>query len=277
MRTTVVCPVHSKNSDILNSVSEMLSQQNSLPDEVIFVDDGSTKKLNVSTPHNFSFSINIIRNETSVGAGYARQQAVEVATGDIIFFLDSDDVWQPYHVATLLAEHERFRDKDMRLICSTAVVRSGSREIKKRTLVGVLEHRVSDWLFVKNGFLQTSGLSISKGVTSKVRWASLPRHQDYQFLFDCEKNNVLIAGCPSKTYTYVVSQKRSDPMFSKTFLNLFEDSWSTQSSTAFRRNFILRGFIKDQLFVNAWKHSESFIDYFYIFKIYFKLKLKGLV
>ena len=277
MRTSVVCPVRSNDCDILNSIAGMISQQNTPPSEVIFVDDASQKKLNASQLGNFSFNVKVIRNETSMGAGRARQQAMDVATGDIIFFLDSDDVWKPCHIATLVEEHKKYGDRDMRLICSTALVRSGSRELKKRTLHGVLEYRVSDWLFVKNGFLQTSGLSISKGVISKVRWASLPRHQDYQFLFDCEKNNVLIAGCLSATYTYVVSQKRSDAAFSKLFLDRFEGSFSVQSLAAFRQNFILRGFIKERQFCNAWKHCEGLPDYFFLIKSYVKLKIKGLM
>jgi glycosyltransferase involved in cell wall biosynthesis len=78
------------------------------PDEVIVIDDGSTDDT-ATRMANFRSPVRCIRKENG-GVSSARNRGVAEATGDLIGFLDADDVWHPrkleIQVATLIDRPE---------------------------------------------------------------------------------------------------------------------------------------------------------------------------
>src|SRR5580698_10285759 len=66
---------------------DALSYSRYQPYETILVDDGS-KDDTVEIAE--SFGVTVIRNETRMGPAFARNLAAKQATGDILFFIDSD-------------------------------------------------------------------------------------------------------------------------------------------------------------------------------------------
>jgi len=80
--------------------------------EVILVDDGSIDD-----------SVNIIRqliindrrfklfqNEENKGCGYTKQRCAELASGEILGFLDSDDALKPSALAEMISAHKKFQN-----------------------------------------------------------------------------------------------------------------------------------------------------------------------
>lgn len=95
---SVVIPAHNVEGCLADAV-ESVQQQTIQPHELIVVDDGSTDA-----------SGSIARQATGVtcleqenrGASAARNTGIRFAAGEIIAFLDADDLWLPNHLEILL-------------------------------------------------------------------------------------------------------------------------------------------------------------------------------
>ncbi len=98
-RTTVVIPTFARE-DMLAEAVRSLELQTRPPDEVIIVDDESPACPKVET----SLNVRIVRQMNS-GASEARNRGVAEATGDIVFFLDDDDLFSPDRLEHAVAAH----------------------------------------------------------------------------------------------------------------------------------------------------------------------------
>lgn len=93
MRTiSVIIPVWNRAREVCNAIDSAFAQ--TLPPlEVIVVDDGSTDE----TPEalaRYGDRIRVVRQRNQ-GCAAARNAGIAVARGDLVAFLDSDDVWLP--------------------------------------------------------------------------------------------------------------------------------------------------------------------------------------
>ena len=73
--------------DALNSILA----QTLVPDEILVIDDGSTEDME-SIVIEYAPQVRYIRQE-NMGAGFARNTGIEHTSGDLITFLDCDDIW----------------------------------------------------------------------------------------------------------------------------------------------------------------------------------------
>jgi len=77
---------------------ESITAQSLPVQEIIVVDDASTdNSAEIAQEHGAS----VIRNSSNRGEGYSRNVGLRYASGDLIAWLDADDVWLPQHVSTL--------------------------------------------------------------------------------------------------------------------------------------------------------------------------------
>jgi glycosyltransferase involved in cell wall biosynthesis len=89
---SVIVPVYN-GSDFLSEAIDSIRQQMYGSIEIIVVDDGSTD----STPqiiNGFASSIQSIR-QNNAGPAAARNAGLRLARGEVIGFLDTDDLWPP--------------------------------------------------------------------------------------------------------------------------------------------------------------------------------------
>lgn len=107
MRVSVVIPTFNSGPYVVEAVASILAQTHPV-DEVIVVDDGSTDDTAVRLSH-FGLPVRYIRKENG-GVSTARNRGVDEATGDLIAFLDADDVWHPKKLQAQLALMNRFPD-----------------------------------------------------------------------------------------------------------------------------------------------------------------------
>jgi len=84
---------------VIAAISSALDQHVIIP-EIIVVDDGSIDGSAAIIKNKFP-SVTIIPLP-GLGPGMARNAGVEAAGGDILMFLDSDDVWHAHHVENLV-------------------------------------------------------------------------------------------------------------------------------------------------------------------------------
>ncbi|WP_428231404.1 glycosyltransferase family 2 protein [Flavobacterium sp.] len=100
MKHTVVIPLYNKDAYIYDTIRSLAFQEKK-PSQIIIVDDFSTDQSLIYLKDSLSFfapqflqtDIQIIELNENKGPGNARNVGIELATGDLISFLDADDCY----------------------------------------------------------------------------------------------------------------------------------------------------------------------------------------
>jgi glycosyltransferase involved in cell wall biosynthesis len=91
-RISAVLPVYNRAAYVGEAIASVFAQTLP-PDEVIVVDDGSTDE-SLEVVERFARpGLRVLRQENA-GIGAARNRGLGAATGDLIAFIDSDDLWE---------------------------------------------------------------------------------------------------------------------------------------------------------------------------------------
>src|SRR5580692_10275291 len=165
LRLSVVIPTWNRAGLVGDAVESALGQEGG-DLEVIVVDDGSTDGTSEVIERRFGKSVKLLRMATRSGIGAARNEGVSQATGDLLSFLDSDDLWLPGKLKAELIVLERFPDAE-------AIV-SDSRFIVDGQFVGTSR-------FADNGALAATG--------GQARWV-----HDSPWLWTIPDNGVSTCG-----------------------------------------------------------------------------------
>ena len=99
-RISVIVTCYNAVSYLAEALTSVLGQEPS-PDEVIVIDDGSTDG-STAIAERFGPPVRCVRQEQG-GAATARNHGVSLATGELIAFLDADDIWPHGSLAARLA------------------------------------------------------------------------------------------------------------------------------------------------------------------------------
>jgi glycosyltransferase involved in cell wall biosynthesis len=92
-KVSVIIPTYNRLGFVTEAVASVLAQTRP-PAEVIVVDDGSTDGTGAALAASFGGSVRVIHQENA-GPSAARNQGIRAAGGEILAFLDSDDLWLP--------------------------------------------------------------------------------------------------------------------------------------------------------------------------------------
>jgi glycosyltransferase involved in cell wall biosynthesis len=108
MSISVAIPLHNKEPYIRRAIESVLLQ-NTPPDEIVVIDDGSTDG---SADRVMEFSDPRIRliQQPNAGESSARNRAIAEAHGDLIAFLDADDEWKPDFLTHIQRLYRNFPD-----------------------------------------------------------------------------------------------------------------------------------------------------------------------
>ncbi|MBD2570578.1 glycosyltransferase family 2 protein [Anabaena lutea] len=97
---SVVIPVYNRVNIIKATIDSVFNQD--FDDyEVIVVDDGSTDNT-IDALAQYGHNIKILQ-QNNQGPGKARNMAIQIAQGEYIAFLDSDDIWFPWTLGVYAA------------------------------------------------------------------------------------------------------------------------------------------------------------------------------
>ena len=102
---SVIIPVYNRR-DQLAKLLLSLRYGDSVPDEVIVVDDGSTEDSAIVAE---SYGACVVRLDERRGPSNARNQGAKLARGEILMFLDSDTVANKDTVANVYAAFAEHR------------------------------------------------------------------------------------------------------------------------------------------------------------------------
>ena len=102
---SVIIPTYNRSGLVIQAIKSVLAQKIP-PHEIIVVDDGSTDDTVKRIMELSDRRIKIITQENK-GASASRNKGVSVSTGELLAFLDSDDLWKPEKLACQLELLER--------------------------------------------------------------------------------------------------------------------------------------------------------------------------
>ena len=87
---SIIIPVYNASAFISNTIDNLLAQE--VEKELLLVNDGSTdNSLNILNDYAQKYSFVKVLNQTNQGVSSARNHAIEVAQGEFLIFVDSDD------------------------------------------------------------------------------------------------------------------------------------------------------------------------------------------
>ena len=104
---SVVIPTWNRAQLVREAIQSALDQRPGLV-EVIVVDDGSTDNTSEDLARHFGGRIRLLRRPYRGGIGRARNAGVLRARGELLAFLDSDDLWRPGKLDAELRVLEQF-------------------------------------------------------------------------------------------------------------------------------------------------------------------------
>jgi glycosyltransferase involved in cell wall biosynthesis len=104
---TVVVPAYNAARYLGDALGSIAAQRGLFETEVLVVDDGSTDTT-AGLAAGFA-GVRVIR-QPNLGPSAARNRGIAEARGDLIAFLDADDLWTPGALAALLEVLERHED-----------------------------------------------------------------------------------------------------------------------------------------------------------------------
>jgi glycosyltransferase involved in cell wall biosynthesis len=108
-KVSVIIPAYNAERFIAQSVRSA-TEQSYADIEVIVVDDGSrddTARIASGYP-----GVHVLR-QANAGVSAARNAGVHASSGELVAFLDADDVWHADKIATQVALLEQYRDSDL--------------------------------------------------------------------------------------------------------------------------------------------------------------------
>ena len=102
MNVSVIVPVYNVEKYLRECVESILAQTYKLW-EIILVDDGSTDSSGkICDEYKDKYNIIKVIHKTNQGLGMARNTGLDNATGDYVYFLDSDDYIEKYEIESLV-------------------------------------------------------------------------------------------------------------------------------------------------------------------------------
>lgn len=99
-RVSVIIPVYQGDRFLAEAVESVLNQ-NFTNYEIIVIDDGSTDKSRAVLQPYYD-SVRYVFQENQ-GVAVARNRGIQIAKGELIAFLDQDDLWSPHKLALQVA------------------------------------------------------------------------------------------------------------------------------------------------------------------------------
>ncbi|QDT60905.1 putative glycosyltransferase EpsJ [Stieleria bergensis] len=115
---SVIIPCYNREEILPRAIASVLNQSVAAC-EIIVVDDGSSDR-SAQVAAELHSSVQVITQKNG-GAASARNAGIEIAQGDWIAFLDSDDEWHRSKLEKQLAAAERYEQADL-IFCDTETI-----------------------------------------------------------------------------------------------------------------------------------------------------------
>lgn len=177
MKVSVLMPVYNAKAYLAEAIDSIISQ--TFTDwELILVNDGSTDKSEEIILSYSDKRIKYLKNSENKGIIYTRNLMIEIAEGEYIAFLDSDDISMPDRLNEQVSFFENNSDYALCGTWSTMIDKDG-KQIRKINMPSSYEDIRCSLLFI-NTFVQSS-IMIRREVLVKYPYdKNYPVAEDYE-------------------------------------------------------------------------------------------------
>lgn len=190
---SVVITTYNRPDYLLESLKGVF-KQTVKPKDILIIDDNSSKSYDDVLKQFSRDDLQYIRLKQSSGANVARNTGIELATGDIIAFLDDDDIWDADYLEQHLAEHQN----------ADAVV-CGFRDLEnpEKMRINPIVDITQDVIKRGNKFCGMSGVTCKADMAKKLQFdVELPNSQDWDFFVRLTQENIKFINIPKAIFNY---------------------------------------------------------------------------
>lgn len=181
---SVLIPVYNAEHTIQRAVDSVLVDDN-LPKEIIICDDASTDKTLavIEELYGENERIKIISLECNLGAGVARRRLLEIASGNLIAFLDADDEWLKNK---LLKQVDLMNNEQADLcICGYEIYDGSNKKIGAR----IPPRNISYFNMHFANWIPTSMVLFRANLKNSKQMSEMRHRQDYAFWLNLLRSN----------------------------------------------------------------------------------------
>jgi glycosyltransferase involved in cell wall biosynthesis len=187
---TIIVPVFNRFAYAQRALESVLSQSYNIW-ELIIVDDNSNATYFIPDfCIGIKQNVTLLRNEKNLGPGLSRQKALDLAKGEYVCFLDSDDFWKPNFLSESLKVHEA--NPELAATYCQSEMTDGS--LRRRNS---LDEAVDDIFYgVVSGVRPWATCSLMWRKKYLAKWNHIRTNQDALFELECSLVNSKIAFIP---------------------------------------------------------------------------------
>lgn len=178
-------PAYNSQATIKESIASVLNQTYQNFELIIINDNSSDATLSIITNFCHDKRILVINNENNMGVAQSRNRGLEMASGEIIAFLDSDDIWYP----NKLEEQYNCFLSGHKIVCSYYDVIDSEGDIIGTRHAPTL---VTFEKMLKSNFIGNLTGAYASSFFGKCYQKNIG-HEDYIMWLELVKNNLLIA------------------------------------------------------------------------------------
>ncbi len=281
MKISVIIPYYN-NSNTISATLDSLIKQLVPVQEVIIIDDSSKDSVELQkivSSYTSKLPIQLLRNDDNKNGAYSRNRGIKASNGDIVAFLDADDEWHPNKTEVIAQKVTEYGLEHL-FFSKVKISVNGSIVGARPTHFNPNVH-ISEYLFLEDGFIQTSSIFCSSSIAKKVLFQEhFKRHQDYDFVLRAAHRGVSFQFISEELVTYksetkVNLSKGEAYLYSKWWANEMKEYFSPSGFVGFRifnltaRLLAEKRYIKALLNMLAGFLSLRVVDYK---RIYPKLK-----
>lgn len=240
MKVSIIIPIYNVESYIANCLHSVFNQ--TYKDlEIILVDDcGTDKSMNIAmesiNKYKSSFYIKVIHHKENKGLSAARNSGIKEATGDYIYFLDSDDTLPSTAISNLIEKAQKYQNPDFVIGgIRTTGIEERIYPLLSNEYLDNNKKILEDYMLFKWNVMACNKL-INRDffIRNNLFFIEKIYHEDLYFSFRLALYANTMACCYSVSYLYLI--RNNSITTNKSIKNYKDNLWIIQQNVEIIRN-----------------------------------------
>lgn len=188
---SVVMPAYNAEKFVRQAIESVQNQ--TVSDWELFVIDDCSSDGTFSAAEQAAKGddrIVVLRNDQNSGVSRTRNRGIDLAKGEYIAFLDSDDFWHPEKLYKQLEKIKK--DKAQICYCAYTIVGADGNKVRADYLV---PEQMTFQQLLKENSMQCSAMMIQADVLKKTKFKTEYFHEDYILGLDLLRSGCKAVGC----------------------------------------------------------------------------------